>query len=172
MASLLATRDVAEVYCMIALHHSQWSSTVVCLGNNAFAIDTALCFGLGPSAGMYGDEPPHQILSYTLLFLLFLYFLYIADPPLCTTCWCNRSDHTCTCFIGPVSLIWWTHVLWFTCSIYFLGIPDMHPPAVWPITNPHTTQSGTYHSFALDEPYACFLVDHLYLTCLYLPFTP
>ena len=30
------------------------------------------------------DEPPHQMLSYTLLFLLFLYFLYIVDPPLCT----------------------------------------------------------------------------------------
>ena len=32
-----------------------------------------------------GDEPPHQICSYTLLFLLFLHFLYIADPPLCTS---------------------------------------------------------------------------------------
>ena len=30
------------------------------------------------------DEPPHQICSYTLLFSLFLYFLYIIDPPLCT----------------------------------------------------------------------------------------
>ena len=32
-----------------------------------------------------GDEPPHQICSYTLLFLLFLHFPYIADPPLCTS---------------------------------------------------------------------------------------
>ena len=32
----------------------------------------------------YDDEPPHQILLYTLLFLLFHYFLYIADLPLCT----------------------------------------------------------------------------------------
>ena len=31
-----------------------------------------------------GDEPPHQILLYTLLFSLFHYFLYIADPPLHT----------------------------------------------------------------------------------------
>ena len=31
------------------------------------------------------DEPPHQIHSYTLLFLLFLRFLYIADPPLRTS---------------------------------------------------------------------------------------
>ena len=50
----LATRDVTEAYCTIPLHHSQWPSTVIHLNNNAFAIDTALCFGSGPSAGMYG----------------------------------------------------------------------------------------------------------------------
>ena len=50
--------------------------------------------------------------------------------------------------------------------------PNMHPPAVQPIMNPCATQSGTYYSFTLDEPCAHFLVDHLYLTCLYLPFTP
>ena len=33
----------------------------------------------------HGDEPPHQILSYTLLFSLFLHFPYIADPPLRTS---------------------------------------------------------------------------------------
>ena len=33
------------------------------------------------------DEHPHQILSYTLPFSLFLCFLYIADPPLCTKHW-------------------------------------------------------------------------------------
>ena len=49
----LATRDVTEAYCTIPLHHSQWPSTVVHLGDNSFAIDTALCFGAGPSAGMY-----------------------------------------------------------------------------------------------------------------------
>ena len=32
-----------------------------------------------------GDEPPHQIRSYTLLFSLFLHFPYIADPPLRTS---------------------------------------------------------------------------------------
>ena len=32
-----------------------------------------------------GDEPPHKIHSYTLLFLLFLRFPYIADPPLRTS---------------------------------------------------------------------------------------
>ena len=33
---------------------------------------------------IHADEHPHQILSYTLLFLLFFYFLYIFNPPLCT----------------------------------------------------------------------------------------
>ena len=52
--SQLATRDVAEAYHTIPLHHSQWPSTVIHLNNDAFTIDTALCFGSGPSAGMYG----------------------------------------------------------------------------------------------------------------------
>ena len=52
--SQLATRDVAEAYRTIPLHHSQWPSTVVHMGDDAFAIDTALAFGSGPSAGMYG----------------------------------------------------------------------------------------------------------------------
>ena len=46
--------NVAEAYHTIPLHHSQWPSTVIRLSDNAFAIDTALCFGSGPSAGMYG----------------------------------------------------------------------------------------------------------------------
>ena len=33
---------------------------------------------------LHGDEPPHQIHSYTLLFLIFHYILYIVNPPLCT----------------------------------------------------------------------------------------
>ena len=52
--SQLATRDVKEAYCTIPLHYSQWPSTVVHLDNDTFTIDTALCFGSGPSAGMYG----------------------------------------------------------------------------------------------------------------------
>ena len=68
-----------------------------------------------------GDEPPHQICSYTLLFSLFLHFLYIANPPLCTstpTRSHSRSHDNCTCSIRPILLIWWTYGLWFTC-IYF-----------------------------------------------------
>ena len=37
------------------------------------------------SGASSGNEPPHQIPSYTLLFSLFLYFLYIVDPPLHTS---------------------------------------------------------------------------------------
>ena len=72
-------------------------------------------------------------------------------------------------FIRPASLIWWTDVLQFTGFISILSSP-MCLPAAWSIMNPHATWSGTYYSFALNEPCACFLVCHLYLTCLYLPF--
>ena len=80
--------------------------------------------------------------------------------------WCDRTQS------HSHSLIWWTHVLQFTCFISILSIPNMHPPMVQPIMSPHTTRSGTFYSFALDEPYAHFLVYHSYLTCLYLPFAP
>ena len=122
---------------------------------------------------MTGDEPPHQICSYTLLFSLFLYFLYIIDPPLHTPTTCNRA-HTCMTFILTSSdrshlfdghMIYDSHV--FTS---ILSISNVHPPAVQPITSPCTMWSGTYYSFTLDEPYACFLVHHSYLTCLYFTF--
>ena len=52
-----ATRDVAEAYRTIPLHPSQWPALVVRIGENppTFAVDTALCFGYGPSAGTYGS---------------------------------------------------------------------------------------------------------------------
>jgi hypothetical protein len=53
--SQLATRDVAEAYRTIPLHHSQWPATVVRLDEFSFAIDTSVCFGSGPSAGTYGE---------------------------------------------------------------------------------------------------------------------
>ena len=81
----------------------------------------------------------------------------------------STSMHPCT-DATTHSLIWWTHVLWFTCFISILSIPNMRPPMVWPIMSPGTPWSGTFYSFTLDEPYAPFLVDHSYLTCLYLPF--
>jgi hypothetical protein len=50
-----ATRDVAEVYQTIPLHPSQWPVLIVRIANEPalFAVDTALCFGYGPSAGTY-----------------------------------------------------------------------------------------------------------------------
>ena len=67
------------------------------------------------------DEPPHQICSYTLLFSLFPHFPYIADPPLRTSALTrprSRLHDNRTRSIGPISLIWWTYDLRFTC-IYF-----------------------------------------------------
>ena len=52
-----------------------------------------------------------------------------------------------------------------------LSISNVRPPAVQPITSPPTMWSGTYYIFTSDEPYALFLVDHSYLTFMYLPFT-
>ena len=51
-----AVRDVAEAYRTIPLHHSQWPGLVVRLPEeDSFAVDTAFCFGFGPSAGIYGN---------------------------------------------------------------------------------------------------------------------
>ena len=88
--------------------------------------------------------------------------------------WCNHT-HTHTTFVlasSEQSHLFDGHDLWFTYFTSILSIPNVHPPTIQPITTPHTTQSGTYYSFALDEPYALFLVCHSYLTYLYLPFTP
>jgi hypothetical protein len=52
--SQIATRDVAEAYRTIPLHHSQWPGTVVRTGEDAFCIDTVASFGFSPSAGTYG----------------------------------------------------------------------------------------------------------------------
>ena len=75
------------------------------------------------------DEPPHQICSYTLLFLLFLRFLYIIDPPLCTSALMRlhaitltSSDQSCL-FDGHMTYD--SHV--FTS---ILSISNMPPPAV------------------------------------------
>ena len=51
--SQVATRDVAEAYRTIPLHHSQWPGTVVRTGEDTFC-DTTTSFGFSPSAGVYG----------------------------------------------------------------------------------------------------------------------
>ena len=48
-----------------------------------------------------------------------------------------------------------------------LSVSNVPPPVVRPITRSRTTWSGT---FSITLPYACILVYHSYLTCLYLPF--
>ena len=53
LGSQLATRDIAEAYCTISLHYSQWPSTVVWLEDNVFAINMSLCFRSSPSTRMY-----------------------------------------------------------------------------------------------------------------------
>ena len=124
------------------------------------------------------DEPAHQILSYTLLFLLFHYFLYIADPPLCTPCQCDctRCDHThlhtTLTFASSDQPHLFDGQMFYNSHALFPFLVAQHVPScAWPIMNPCAMQSGTYYSFASDEPCACFLVYHLYLTCLYLLFT-
>ena len=51
-----ATRDVAEAYCTVPLHPSQWPALMVRIADEPalFAVDTSLCFGYRPSAGTYG----------------------------------------------------------------------------------------------------------------------
>ena len=49
-----AVRDVAEAYRTIPLHPSQWHTLVVCLSESEFVVDSATCFGFGPSGGLYG----------------------------------------------------------------------------------------------------------------------
>ena len=52
--SQVATRDVAEAYRTIPLHHSQWPGTVVRTGEDEFFVDSVAAFGCSPSAGVYG----------------------------------------------------------------------------------------------------------------------
>ena len=53
--SQVATREVAEAYRTIPLHHSQWPGTVVRTGEDAFGIDVMAAFGFSPSSGVYGN---------------------------------------------------------------------------------------------------------------------
>ena len=106
------------------------------------------------------DEPPHQIHSYTLLFSLFHYFLHIVDPPLCISA-LMRLHMTALAFISSDQsrlfdghMIYDSHV--FTS---ILSISNVRPPVVRPIMSPRTVQSGTFYSFASDEPYALSLVE-------------
>lgn len=48
--------DVAEAYCTIPLHPSQWPTLIVCIADEPtlFTVDMCLCFSYGRSAWTYG----------------------------------------------------------------------------------------------------------------------
>lgn len=52
--SQAAVRDVAEAYRTIPLAPDQWPGTVVRLGEDLFAADSCMPFGLSPAGGIYG----------------------------------------------------------------------------------------------------------------------
>ena len=108
------------------------------------------------------DEPPHQICSYTLLFSLFLRFLYIINPPLCTSA--LMQSHS----LHQTDLAYLMDT-WFMIHMYlllFLVSP------MCPLLQSDQSWALTLHGQALSItlPYAHFLVYHLYLTCLYFTF--
>ena len=52
--SQAAIRDVSEAYRTVPLAPSEWHGLVVQMLDGHFAVDTCLCFGFGPSGGIYG----------------------------------------------------------------------------------------------------------------------
>ena len=50
-----ATRDIAEAYCTIPLHESQWPAAVIRISENTACINTCVAFGASPSCGAYGQ---------------------------------------------------------------------------------------------------------------------
>ena len=120
------------------------------------------------------DEPPHQICSYTLLFSLFLHFLYITDPPLCTSALMQLH-------VIVLVLAWQSHSLHWTNLIYLMDIwLTIHMYLLLFLVSPTCPLLRSDQSWALaprgqalsmTSPYAHILVYHSYLTCLYLPFT-
>ena len=103
----------------------------------------------------------------------FLCFLYIADPPLCTSTptWPHvimlvlaRQLHllhqTNLAYLMDIWLIIHMYLLLFLVSPICLLLPSNQSRAL----APHG------QAFSITSPYAHFLVFHSYLTCLYLPF--
>ena len=52
--SQAAVQDVAEAYCTIPLHPSQWPVVVTCVRDNSFCIDTCTYFSTSRAAEGYG----------------------------------------------------------------------------------------------------------------------
>ena len=75
------------------------------------------------------DEPPHQILSYTLLFSLFLHFLYIVDPPLRTSA--PTRPHAIALTPSDQSRLFDGHMTYNShVFISILSVSNVPPPAV------------------------------------------
>ena len=120
---------------------------------------------------MCDADEPHQIHSYTLLFSLFLHFLYITDPLLCTSALTQ---------LHAIALTWQSHSLHQTNLAYLMDTWLMiHMYLLLFLVSPTCPLLQSDQSWALTPcsqalfltlPYAHFLVFHSYLTCLYLPF--
>ena len=126
-------------------------------------IHTNLCtitinYTLYPLHHQPGDEPPHQIHSYTLLFSLFLHFLYIVNPPLCTSALTRLHVIALTLASLDQSHLFDGHMIYdshvFTS---ILSISNMPPPTVQPITSLCTTQSGTSLRMSLMLTFLFFI---------------
>ena len=82
---------------------------------------------------------------------------------------CLLVHNTHLCSIRLASLSWWTHDVWFTCFTFPLLV------TMCALLQPDQSQiivpcgQALYYSFASDEPCVCFLVYHLYITCLFHP---
>ena len=115
--------------------------------------------------GVTVDEPPHQIRSYTLQFLLFLHIPYIANPPLRTSTLTWPHDNR----LLPRTDLAYLMDIWLMIHMYlllFLVSPTC--PLLQSDQSRVLALCGQALSIAL--PYAHIIVYHLYLTSLYLPF--
>ena len=168
---------------LVSLHWAHWSVFInIFLTHRYQTINTNTPIPEMEQIGIVGtvgcqtiahvDEPPHQICSYTLLFSLFLHFLYITDPPLCTSA--PTWPHA-------IVLTWQSHLLYQTDLTYLMDIWLMiHMYLLLFLVSPMCPLLQSDQSWALaprgqalsiTSPYAHILVYHSYLTSLYLPFT-
>ena len=118
------------------------------------------------------DEPCSFSTAVYPLFLLFYYFHYITDPPLCTLP-TQPPVYDTSPLLHQTSLTYLMDIWSMDLIVTFpFLVTSCAPVVAQPITNHCAAWSGTYYSFASDESCACFLVYHLYITCLIYHTTP
>ena len=119
------------------------------------------------------DEPPHQIHSYTLLFLLFLHFLYIVDPPLRTSAltWLHVIVLTRQSHLLHQTDLAYLMDTWLMIHMYLL-LFLVSPTSPLLQSNQSRALAPCSQALSITLPYAHFLVYHSYLTCLYFTFCP